>query len=145
MHSFDNRCNLPRLTAHALVVGTLVMLTACEGKESAPETAFIPSTMVAAIQTPKPDYPMELLCAGIGGVSTLKVVVGAQGKPVEVSLAGSSGQSALDAAAAKVVPTWMFEAATRNGQPVPQTIQVPVKFSPPAERPSECFALDERK
>lgn len=122
----------------------LLSLTACNDKD-APAVPLIPSTMLAAVQTPKPDYPMELLCAGVGGTTVLKVVVGREGKPVEVSLIGSSGQATLDEAAQKVVPTWVFEAATRNGQPVVQTIQVPVKFSPPAERPSECFQLDERK
>jgi len=136
-------CDFSLSRPAAVALSALVLLTAC-GK-SEPEAAYIPSTMVAAVQTPKPEYPMELLCAGIGGVSTLKVRVGVGGKPVEVVLIGSSGQSALDAAAQKVVPTWIFEAATRNGQPVSQSIQVPVKFTPPAERPNECFKLDERR
>ncbi|MET0809037.1 MAG: energy transducer TonB [Pseudoxanthomonas sp.] len=141
MDTLASHFSLSRSAAAAL--GALVFLTAC-GK-SEPEAAYIPSTMVAAVQTPKPDYPMELLCAGIGGVSTLKVLVGVEGKPVEVALIGSSGQSALDAAAQKAVPAWIFEPATRNGQPVSQSIQVPVKFTPPAERPNECFKLDEQR
>ena len=143
MDTSSSCCSLLRSAAGASALCSLVLLAAC-GK-SEPGTTYIPSTMVAAVQTPKPDYPLELLCAGIGGVSTLKVLVGPQGKPVEVTLIGSSGQAALDEAAKKVIPSWVFEAATRNGQPVGQSIQVPVKFTPPAERPSECFALDAQR
>lgn len=142
MDKLARRSSVPSSARTLPIVSLMALVTACSAADE-PGTAFVPSTMVAAVQTPKPDYPMELLCAGVGGVSTLKVVVGAEGKPVEVSLASSSGQSALDAAAEKIVPTWVFEAATRNGKPVSQTIQVPVKFTPPAERPSECFKLDE--
>ncbi len=141
MDNLAQRFNLSRSATGVSLCLPLLLMTACSGKNQ-PETAYLPSTMVAAVQTPKPDYPMELLCAGIGGTSTLKVVVGKEGKPVEVSVVSSSGHAALDAAAQKTVPTWVFEAATRNGQPVPQSIQVPVTFSPPAERPNECFKLD---
>lgn len=37
---------------------------------------------------------------------------------------------------------WKFKPATRGGQPVAQTIQVPVSFNVPQVRPDECFALD---
>ncbi len=141
MDNLSQRFNLSSAATGVSLCPALLLLTACSGQNQ-PETTYLPSTMVAAVQTPKPDYPMALLCAGIGGTSTLKVVVGKEGKPVEVSVVRSSGQPALDAAAQKTVPTWEFEAATRNGQPVSQSIQVPVTFTPPAERPSECFKLD---
>lgn len=50
----------------------------------------------------------------------------------------------LDEAAQTRVREWQFKAATRNGQPVPQTIQVPVDFKPPVPKPDECFAIEER-
>lgn len=110
--------------------------------EDTPAVAAIPSTMLTAVQTPKPDYPIELACANIGGTSVFNVVVGVEGKPVEVKLLASSGQPKLDASAEAAVRTWVFEAATRNGKPVVQGLQVPVRFTPPTERPSQCFALD---
>ena len=127
----------------ALLTLAVLSLAGC-GKE-APEAPVIPSTPLAAIDTPKPDYPIELACANVGGTSVFSVQVGTEGKPVVVKLLSSSGQPALDAAAENAVHGWQFEAATRNGQPVPQGIQVPVRFTPPAERPSECFQLDEQK
>ena len=124
---------------------TLAMLSLAGCGKGAPEAPVIPSTPLAAVNTPKPDYPIELACANVGGTSVFSVQVGIEGKPVAVKLLSSSGQPALDAAAEKAVHTWEFEAATRNGQPVPQGIQVPVRFTPPAERPNECFQLDEKK
>ena len=132
--------NNRRVRATALTFSVLGLLCACKGP--ATDTPVIPSTMLAAVSTPKPDYPVELACANIGGTAVFNVVVGVEGKPVEVKLLASSGQPKLDASAEKAVHTWMFEAATRNGKPVVQGLQVPVRFTPPAERPSQCFALD---
>lgn len=119
-------------------------LSACGGSGT-PAAPVAAPTELAAVHTPPPDYPIELACAGIGGVSTLKVVVGIEGIPTEVGVFKSSGQPALDESAQKAVRGWQFKAATRNGQPVSQTIQVPVTFTPPAERPNQCFALDSQR
>ncbi|MGH8028262.1 MAG: energy transducer TonB [Pseudoxanthomonas sp.] len=126
--------------ACALLVLFFSMSAGCSDK--APAVAMIPSTPLAAIKTPKPEYPIELACANVGGTAVFNVVVGIEGKPVEVKLLASSGQPKLDASAEAAVHTWIFEAATRQGKPVVQGIQVPVRFTPPAERPNECFALD---
>ncbi|MEE7548092.1 energy transducer TonB [Xanthomonas sp. Kuri4-1] len=129
-----------RLLAAALAGTSL--LAAC-GKSPPPPPA-VPATELAALETPPPDYPIELACAGAGGRSVLTVVVGPEGRPTDVKLTQSSGQPALDASAQRKVRDWKFRAATRNGQPVPQTIQVPVDFKPPQPRPDECFAIEER-
>lgn len=120
------------------------LLTACGQSSQAPATPAIAPTELAALKTPPPEYPIELACAGAGGKSVLKVVVGPQGTPTEVALIRSSGQPALDEAAQKRVREWQFKPATRNGQPVAQTIQVPVDFKPPQPRPDACFAIEER-
>jgi protein TonB len=96
------------------------------------------------VKTPPPVYPIELACQGIGGTSTLKVVIGTDGKPSEVTLATSSGNGDLDHQALHAVTEWQFKAATRAGQPVSTTIQVPVSFNPPQPKPDECFAVEER-
>lgn len=121
------------------------LLAGCGGE--APETAppVKRPTEVAAIQTPPPDYPIELGCAGIGGTTTLTVTVGIEGKPTQVVLTQSSGNAALDESAQQRVKTWQFKPATHNGQPTPATIQVPVNFKPPQVRPDECFKLDEQR
>ncbi len=132
---------LPQLATCTVLAA---MLSACGGSGT-PTAPVAAPTELAAVDTPPPEYPIELACAGIGGVSTLKVVVGIEGIPTEVGVFKSSGQPALDEAAQKAVHGWQFKAATRNGQAVSQTIQVPVTFTPPAERPNQCFALDSQR
>ncbi|HBK46386.1 MAG TPA: energy transducer TonB [Xanthomonadaceae bacterium] len=121
-----------------------VLLVAC-GKAPAPAAPAIAPTELAAIETPPPEYPVALACAGAGGKSVLTVVVGPEGRPTEVKLAQSSGQPALDESAQRKVREWKFKPATRNGQPVSQTIQVPVDFKPPQPKPDECFAIEEQQ
>ncbi len=135
--------HIGRIACPGILMLSIVSILGC-GKQT-PQVPVIAPTPLAAIDTPKPDYPIEIACANVGGTALFSVMVGLEGKPVEVKLLGSSGQPKLDAAAEKAVRTWVFEAATRNGQPVMQGIQVPVKFTPPVERPNECFQLDERR
>lgn len=127
-----------------LLLGCLLCgwLAACSADQ--PATPAVAPTPVAAIQTPPPDYPAELACTGVGGKSVLKVVIGVQGAPTDVTLITSSGNHQLDEAAITRVREWTFRAATRNGQPAPATIQVPVSFNPPVPKPDECFAIEER-
>ncbi len=134
-----------RWPAVIVVAGSVAaMLSAC-GNEDAPQAPFIPSTQVVATQTPRPDYPLEVACAGIGGTAVLTVTVGVEGKPTDVRLKFGSGNDALDKAAMARVPEWQFKPATRRGQPVPMSIQVPVKFTPPQVRPEACFTLEEKR
>ncbi|MXV08781.1 MULTISPECIES: energy transducer TonB [unclassified Xanthomonas] len=120
-----------------------VLLSACgQSQQSQQHTVAQPPTEVAAVKTPPPDYPIDVACAGVGGKVVLKVVVGVQGKPTEVDVVAGSGQAKLDASAQDAVRGWTFKPATRNGQAVPWTIQVPVNFNPPQPRPDRCFALD---
>lgn len=118
-------------------------LAACGGSGQ-PATPAAPPTEVAAVKTPPPQYPIELACSGVGGTTTLKVVVGVEGKPTEVTQLTSSGNPQLDEQARTAVQGWQFNAASRNGQKMPATIQVPVSFNPPQPRPDECFAVEER-
>lgn len=125
---------------------TAALLAACggTGTADAPAAPRTSPTEVAAVKTPPPQYPIELACTGVGGTSTLKVVVGVEGKPTEVTVLTGSGNAQLDENARTAVLAWQFNAASRNGQKVPATIQVPVSFNPPEPRPTECFAVEER-
>lgn len=116
-------------------------LAGCGGS-APPADPVPPPTPVAAIDTPPPQYPIELACAGIGGQTLLEVEVGAEGTPTAITLVRGSGSDALDQLARDAVQGWKFRPATRAGQPVAQTIQVPVNFTPPPVRPDACFALD---
>lgn len=131
---------------HLLILpaAATVLLGAC-GKSQTPAPPVIAPTELTATHTPPPEYPVELACAGIGGKTVLKVTIGTAGAVTHVELVQSSGQTKLDASAQqRVREEWKFNPATRNGQPVPQTIQVPVDFNPPQPKPAECFAIEER-
>ena len=113
----------------------LAALAGCN-KPAEPATPVAAPTEVAAVKTPPPQYPIELACQGIGGTSTFKVVIAANGKPGEVALVSGSGNAQLDAQAKTAVEGWEFKAATRAGQTVSTTIQVPVSFNPQIGRAS---------
>lgn len=123
----------------ALAALPALLLTACGQKPQAP---IIPPTELAAVNTPPPEYPEKLACAGIGGTVLLRVTIAHNGKPAKVEQIGSSGRPELDQSAMKAVRDWEFKAGTRNGKPWVQGIQVPVTFNPPAEKPTRCFALE---
>lgn len=88
-----------------------------------PERAAVP------VRSPPPSYPRSALRRGEAGEVLVRVRVGANGRPEHVEVARSSSHSSLDQAAVNAVRRWRFEPATRQGQPVAQTIQVPVQFS----------------
>ncbi|MGV8959122.1 MAG: TonB family protein [Stenotrophomonas sp.] len=119
------------------------LLSGC-GKSGETTAPVVAPTQVAAVQTPPPDYPIELACTGVGGTSVLNVVIGPEGAPVEVKLLTSSGNAKLDESAQSRVREWKFKAATSNGKAVNATIQVPVSFNPPQPKPDQCFAIQER-
>ncbi|MCR6686861.1 energy transducer TonB [Pseudoxanthomonas sp.] len=132
-----NRHSVPPLAALAAALS----LAACGG-QAPPAPPAQPPTEVAALDTPPPQYPIALACAGVGGQSVLKVEVGPAGSPTRIDLVRGSGSDDLDRLAREAVQGWKFKPATRGGQPVAQTIQVPVSFNVPQVRPDECFALD---
>ena len=116
--------------------------TSADGDAAAPAPA---ATEPRAVDTPPPDYPLELACAGAGGQVVLVLSLDAQGLPAEVRVENSSRRPALDASAVAAVRSWRFKPATRRGQPVPTRIRVPVTFTPPVMRPDRCFAFDEEQ
>lgn len=121
----------------------IATLAACGPSPS--DAPTVPPTELAAVRTPPPVYPMDLACANIGGTVTLMITIGPGRNPTDIVLSRSSGNATLDENAIAAVKGWEFKPATFNGQPVPRKIQVPVTFRPPAERPEECFQLDEKR
>lgn len=76
-----------------------------------------------------PAYPIQALRAGVQGTVLLKVLVDANGKPVEVLIAHSSGSRALDAAArSHVLAAWRFHPAQRGGHAIEAWALVPIRF-----------------
>lgn len=94
----------------------------------AEETYEPPSSTVAYYQNPKPRYPSAAKRRGMQGVVELRVLVDAQGNPVEVELQNSSGHNVLDREAMRAVWKWRFTPARRAGVAVSGDVIVPVRF-----------------
>jgi protein TonB len=123
------------------LAAVLLLPTACGDREAPPP---IRTTPVYAVDTPPPEYPLEVACAGVGGRAVLSVRIGKDGRPADITLKQSSGNAELDEAAQAAVRGWQFRAATTNGQPIETVIDVPMTFNAPQPRPQRCFALDEK-
>lgn len=118
-----------------------LLLAGCGERDDAP--APIAFTQVVAVDTPPPAYPRDLACDQVGGKVELTLTVGTDGRPARIQTRQGSGFPALDAAAQDAARSWRFRPATRNGQPIESTIQVPMTFHPPAMQPEECYAPGE--
>lgn len=79
-------------------------------------------------RNPPPDYPRRARQLGFEGTVLLDVAVNAEGGVDAVSVAASSGYAILDEAAQRAVRHWMFKPARREGWPVADRVQVPVRF-----------------
>lgn len=83
---------------------------------------------VAALNNPKPPYPLAARRLGIEGRVVLRVHVLADGRCDDVQLARSSGSALLDESALSTVRRWRFLPATRGGTPVAASVNVPISF-----------------
>lgn len=82
------------------------------------------------LKAPPPPYPREALRDRLEGTVLLRVLVGVDGRPLEVTVERSSGHRTLDAAArSQVLRQWRFKPATQAGQPSQGYGLVPVAFS----------------
>lgn len=80
------------------------------------------------IETRPPVYPPRCLRMGIEGVVRVRVLVGEDGRPQEVTIGKSSGEAALDQSAMDAVRTWRFEPARQHGVPVRAWAVIPIEF-----------------
>lgn len=97
-----------------------------------PVTASAPleGMQLQYLRAPAPPYPRDALREGLQGSVLLRVLVGVDGQPLEVTIAKSSGHRVLDQAAREqVLRRWKFHAAMQQGVPVQAYGLVPVDFS----------------
>jgi TonB family protein len=80
-----------------------------------------------AIFSPDPEYSEEARKAKYQGTAVLSLIVGADGRPRNISVARSLGMG-LDQKAIEAVKQWKFEPAKKDGTPVAVLIQVQVDF-----------------
>lgn len=106
-----------------------------EGKSAAAtaETAALPSLIAGSAakafgDNRKPIYPAYARRRGIEGRVVLDVIVAANGKAKDVSVAQSSRYEVLDEAAVKAVREWRFHPARENGRTIESRLKVPVTF-----------------
>jgi len=76
-----------------------------------------------------PRYPAQAIRRREEGEVMLRVLVGIDGKPVEIEVEKSSRSRLLDRAAMDAVRTWVFNPGMKAGQPVQSWVLVPIKFS----------------
>jgi protein TonB len=77
-----------------------------------------------------PPYPRDALRDGVEGTVMLQVLVGVDGRPLEVTIHAGSGHRRLDEAARRhVLRHWRFRPALRGGEPVQALGLVPIEFS----------------
>jgi protein TonB len=114
-----------------MIAPPLAPAPAQEVKEKTTQEAPVspPVFDAAYLNNPAPVYPnMSRRLREVGTVQ-LRVRVSADGAPLEVQLARSSGYDRLDEAARAAVQKWKFEPAKRNGAAVEAWVIVPVEFS----------------
>lgn len=107
------------------------------GEDSSPVTDLgsTVSTAPTAVQleylsAPAPNYPRGALQRQIEGTVLLQVLVGIDGRPLEVTVSQTSGNRELDEAArSQILKRWSFRPAMKNGQAVQAIGLVPVAFS----------------
>lgn len=105
---------------------------ASETTSSPASTENIQSTALAdpapLLGNSAPEYPETARKKGIEGTVILKVSVDADGQPISVTVATSSGHDLLDAEALRTVRSWRFQPALAHGQAVAGLVMVPIVF-----------------
>lgn len=98
-----------------------------------PDADPMPPSTGAQLQTrvaPPPPYPGEAMRHGLSGIVELEILVGIDGRPLDVRVVRSSGHRVLDQSARRtVLSRWTFVPAMRNGQPVQALGRVPIEFT----------------
>ena len=78
--------------------------------------------------TPRPDYPDSARREGHEGRVLLRVLVDDQGRSKRVEINSSSGNEALDRAAAEAIKRWRFHPARYGDKPVESWLRIPIEF-----------------
>ena len=103
-------------------------LSPIEMKAPASPTS-LPFVPAAYRETPLPSYPTAAREQGLEGVVVLGVLVGVNGRAVEIAVRTSSGARALDDAAVDAVTRWWFSPAREGRKAVESWVEVPLKFA----------------
>lgn len=95
-----------------------------------PAAVTPPRFDAAYLSNPAPPYPSASRKMGEEGRVLLRVQVGADGRPTDVSVVRSSGYDRLDDIAREtVLRSWRFVPARQGDQPVAGAVKVPIDFT----------------
>lgn len=115
------------LSATVAVAGAGSPVPSAPAAPSAPAPSG-PEYQMGAVETPAPAYPLSARRRGRQGTVLIRLAVSPEGQPETVSVVESSGDAALDEAAASTLVRWRLRPATENGRPVWGSVLVPVRF-----------------
>lgn len=122
--------NAVETTAEAATPPTPATPAATAPVREAPLAVVPPRFDAAYLANPAPTYPSASRRMGEEGRVLLRVQVGADGRPTDVSIAKSSGFSRLDDIAREtVLRSWRFVPARQGDQAVAGAVKVPIDFT----------------
>ncbi len=113
----------------------VIVATASEDTGPLTDLGNAVSTGPAAVQleylsAPAPKYPRGAQQRRIEGTVLLQVLVGINGRPLDVTVSQTSGNRELDEVARmQILKRWSFRPAMKNGQAVQAIGLVPIAFS----------------
>ena len=93
-----------------------------------PPEDIAPSENISYRRMRPPRYPPMAARQHQEGKVLLKVLVGVDGSPQEVTIEKSSGSRLLDQAAIEAVKTWKFNPGSKGGRPATGYALVPIDF-----------------
>ena len=94
-----------------------------------PPVDIAPSENISYRRLRPPKYPPQAVRQRMEGKVVLKVLVGLDGKPEEITVEKTSGYRVLDQAAIAAVKTWVFNAGQKNGAASRGYALVPIEFN----------------
>jgi TonB family protein len=100
------------------------------GRENGPGSSANVSTITQPryLDTPRPGYPEIARREGREGRVLLRVLVDDQGRTKTVEINSSSGNEALDRAAAEAVKRWHFHPARYEDKAIESWLRIPIEF-----------------
>lgn len=126
--SISPKHNTPTISLpHSEAVGS--ELSKHDAKPVSAQLSSQPDFKAAYLNNPKPPYPRLAIRQQIEGTVILVVRVLPDGRPGEVRIDQSSGNSLLDDSAVKTVKSWRFVPARQGGVAVSAEVRVPIVFS----------------
>jgi protein TonB len=123
----------PRLSLKSRVAAATpaspAAVPATDAAGQANEAAYVePRYHAAALNNPRPAYPLAARRRGEEGKVVLRAQVTTEGRCAAVELKASSGHELLDRAALQTVSQWRFVPARRGDLAVASWVEVPVTF-----------------